>query len=535
MLFAVRSATALHRLLDVMPVFHGDHRIHRRFVLVPGSDFGVGALAALEQAGARTVAWDEAVASRYDLVVAASPKGRLELLDGPLVLMPHGAGFNKAVEEGGSADSASGLDPSYLMRDGRPLAAVHALAHGRQIERIAAACPRAARRGVVVGDPTLDRILTSTGLRDRYRAALGTGARRLVVVASTWGPESLIRRRPGLAAELVGALPYDGWQVAVVVHPNEFSEVGAYDLRLTLGPALDAGAVLARPYEEWGALLVASDVVVTDHGSAALYAAALDRPVVGAYDGGRELIEGSPMARLLGAVPAFGGARELDRVVREHRAGGVRAYTRGAFACEGESLERLRAEVYRLLGLDPPGYPAEPRPLPVPTGWGPAPGGPGAVPAAFAVRAAVDGRTVDVERYPAAAEADVDVDHLAAEDDLAGVRQRQSAALLYRRAEPADGAAAWAARTLAAFPGCRTAAVVRSPERFVVRRRDGEVYDVAAERRHRADPAALLSGVHAWLERGARPGGGGGGLGGSGEVWCVVGGRRVSLRLSPRP
>src|SRR5689334_12915949 len=48
-LIAVRSAGALHRLLDVLPVFEGDSRITTRFTLVPGSHFDVDALAALDR------------------------------------------------------------------------------------------------------------------------------------------------------------------------------------------------------------------------------------------------------------------------------------------------------------------------------------------------------------------------------------------------------------------------------------------------------------------------------------------------------
>lgn len=60
--------------------------------------------------------WSEARDDTYDLIVAASPKGDLELLRGPHVLLPHGAGFNKAIPSEGSADSASGLDPAFLRR-----------------------------------------------------------------------------------------------------------------------------------------------------------------------------------------------------------------------------------------------------------------------------------------------------------------------------------------------------------------------------------------------------------------------------------
>jgi hypothetical protein len=304
-LLAARSATALHRLLDTLAVFAGDDRIDRVFTLVPGSDFGVDTLAAIDHAGARTLPWAEACRTSFDLILAASPKGELGLLRGSRVLLPHGAGFNKTVRGEGSGDSASGLDPAYLTPGDRALAAFHALAHPSQISRLAALSPLAAEQAAVVGDPTLDRILASRTHRDRYRAALGTGARTLVALTSTWGPESLLRRRPGLAAALQAQLPLDGYQFALIVHPNERARLGALNLAESLAPALDAGLILPRPYQDWAAVLVAADAVVTDHGSTALYAAALDRPLVGAYDGGDELIPGSPMAQLLSRSPGL--------------------------------------------------------------------------------------------------------------------------------------------------------------------------------------------------------------------------------------
>lgn len=69
----------------------------------------------------------------------------------------------------------------------------------------------------MIGDLTLERVLASTSLRDRYRAALGTGARSLIVLVSTWGRESLIRRHPGLPARLAAQLPHDEYQLALVV------------------------------------------------------------------------------------------------------------------------------------------------------------------------------------------------------------------------------------------------------------------------------------------------------------------------------
>ncbi|MFK0118681.1 translation initiation factor 2 [Streptomyces sp. NPDC090994] len=548
-------------MLDVLPVFSGDARITRLFTLVPGSDFGADALSAIDTLGGRTVPWSEACHRSYDLVVAASPKGDLRLLRGPHVLLPHGAGFNKSIPGEGSADSASGLDPAYLRRTEHdaPIA-LHALAHPDQVATVAAVAPRAARRAKVIGDLTLERVLASSSLRDRYRAALGTGARELLVLVSTWGPESLIRRHPGLPAALAAHLPHDEYQLALVIHPNERSLLGTYELTERLAPALDAGMVLPAPHEEWASVLIAADALVTDHGSTALYyCAAQDRPVVSVHQGGGELIPDSPMGVLLDRVPRPVRAEEIVDALRTYRPGPGQAAAEAAFAPPGDAADRLRTEVYALLGLTPPTHPVPPRPLP-----SPAPAQ--RTPAAFDVHvettettdtadttnttattattpttaitatattttttdettgtATTDqttrpdtAPTIRITRHPAGT--GPPAHHLAAEHGAAGEQLCRSAGLLYRRPLPpsatpsatpvdlawtADG---WTRHALSAYPNCRSAAAVLPSGECLLRVRGHEhTYAVRAEPRAeggrivRLDPAVALSAAYARL------------------------------------
>ncbi|WP_018566407.1 hypothetical protein [Streptomyces sp. PsTaAH-124] len=569
MLLAARSAVALHRLLDTVPALSGDDRITRLFTLVPGSDFGVDVLAAVEAVGGRLVPWSEACARSYDLILTASPKGDLRLLRGRHVLLPHGAGYNKSIPgEGSDPDSASGLDPAFLLRadDGTGAApapvALHAVAHPDQVARIAAADRRAAGRAKVVGDPTLDRLLASRPLRERYRAALGTGARRLLVLVSTWGPESLLRRFPELPARLSARLPQDEYQLALVVHPNEHSLLGTYDLTERLAPALDAGLVLAGPHEEWASVLIAADALVTDHGSTALYYCATeDRPVVGVHQDGAELIPGSPMHTLLDRIPRLGAPdtapAAVEEALRAYRPGTGREAAGTAFAQQGRALRLLRTELYALLGLTPPARTAPPRLLPEPR---PAE----RVPTAFDVDTAVATGTgtgtdgvaarVRVARRPVGLGAPGD--HLAAEDGSASEALVRSAGVLYRRPLPAADASSgsawtadgWMRHALSAYPGCRTAAAVLAPDLFLLRTRTRassgaaeasgayavQVAPLAEDGRvTRADPAAAVSAVHAWL------------LGGSPDpdpvslalapvrLSCVIGDRAFALVLRP--
>ncbi|MFI0020120.1 MULTISPECIES: hypothetical protein [Streptomyces griseus group] len=530
-LVAVRSAVALYRLLDVLPVLAGDERISTCFTLVPGSEFGVDALAAVDTAGARIIPWDEARLRVFDLVLVASPKGDLRLLHGHRVLLPHGAGFSKTIRSEGSPGSASGLDPKYLLPGEGSRTTVHALAHPHQVDRLRAASAHHGERAQVVGDPTLERLLASRSLRDRYRAALGTGARQLVVIASTWGPRSLLRQRPELAAELASALPHDTHQLALIVHPNERARVGTFELREHLAPALDAGMALVGAHEEWAATLIAADALITDHGSAALYYAAVaDRPVIAACDGGDELIAGSPMARLLGTVPRLGPAREIHRALAAYRPGAGPEAAGAAFAEQGHALDRMRHLLYGLLGLTEPPGPVEPRTLPAvsPTTR---------TPAAFDVFLDRAGDRVRVDRFPA--HTGLPGNHLAVEYGAAGERNVQSAGLLYRRPlatgpGPLDAAwtaGGWSADALDRYPGCRAAAAVLPSGTSVLRvRENGRLLAVRAEPRIedgrvvRADPAAVLSAVHAWVVKREEP---------PPALHCVLGHRDFRVVVAP--
>ncbi|MEU6173632.1 hypothetical protein ABZ832_17135, partial [Streptantibioticus parmotrematis] len=533
-LLAARSAVALHRLLDTLPVFTGDHRITRLFTLVPGSDFDVDALSAIDAMGGRTVPWDEACEEEFDLILSASPKGELRALKGKRILLPHGAGFNKSIQGEGTADSASGLDPAYLLPNPEAEGVtLHALAHPDQVSRLAAMSPSAAERARVVGDPTLDRLLESWPLRDGYREALGTGPRHLVVMASTWGPESLLRRWPELPRELAAQLPCDEYQLALIVHPNEWALLGTYNLSEHLEPALEAGLILAAPYEEWASVLIAGDSLVTDHGSSALYyAATRDRPVVTSHRDYDELIPGTPMDHLLNDAPLLKSASALHEVLGSYAAGGGRRAAQAAFACPGEGLSHLRTEAYGLLGLEPPSLPVRPRALPSPTL--------GRTPAAFDVHAEllIDG--VRITRKPAFL--GPPGHHLAVEHGVAGERPSRSAGLLCKRAatdeatrrEASWTAGGWMGHVFAEYPNCRVASVILSREECLVRLRDLEnpyAVRVAAwsdgERVVHADPMAASSAAYAWLVAHPEP------LRDLTPVECLIGCHTFRMTIGP--
>lgn len=364
-LAVVRSVPAAGRLLDVVGLF-SDDRVGVTFTVTPGSASEPGVEPMLRAAGVDLLPWDEAVAGsgRFDLALAASTKGGLHRIDAPLVLMPHGAGHNRRVGAApGSLSSASGLDPSELVHGGRLIAERFVLSHSEQEDRLHESCPGAKGRGVVVGDPAFDRMLAALGRRERYREALRLDGRRLVVVSSTWNRESLLGSRREDVRRLLAELPQDEYRVALVAHPNVWSQHSRAQLELWFADEIEAGLVLVPPAEGWRAALVAADLVVGDVGSVTYYAASLGRPVLLAAFSTEDLDPRSPLLEFGSALPRLapgGVAEQVDRAVRMP----VPPVADLLIENHAESAPRLRALLYSLLELPEPERAAYYRPLP---------------------------------------------------------------------------------------------------------------------------------------------------------------------------
>lgn len=88
----VASAT---RLLDALGTLEGDLRIQVLFTEIPASAFDDGLSAFLEDIGAKVISWEQAVQTRFDLALSAGNSGPLHTINAPLLIMPHGAGYNK--------------------------------------------------------------------------------------------------------------------------------------------------------------------------------------------------------------------------------------------------------------------------------------------------------------------------------------------------------------------------------------------------------------------------------------------------------
>ncbi|WP_416974381.1 hypothetical protein [Streptomyces sp. 4F14] len=388
-----------------MELLRVEDGIEKYYTVNPGSAFADGLHEYLVSvAGSRVLTWAEATRRPFQLAVACAVHPTMRRLDAPLLVMPHGAGYNRLVSEStGDATSPAGLSRRELTHRGKVVPAAIGVSHPDQLVRLTDTCPEAVPRAEVLGDWCAQRIRDSEARRDHYRARFGvTDGRRLVVLHSTWSEHSLLGRHPRLPLDLVTALPADEYAVAAVFHPNVWARHTPAALLERLRAPMDAGLMVVPPHEGWRAAIVACDAVIGDHGSTTFYSAAHDRPTLLATTGLAELDPASPAAAFAGAAPRLDPSGDLYgqllRAEREYDPGVLRPVVDSQLADVDKSGERTRRRLYAFLegrGVSLPRQPPGPSPVPEPS---PERGVP---PMAYVVEGAVlsDG-SVEVRRRP---------------------------------------------------------------------------------------------------------------------------------------
>ncbi|MFJ5122172.1 hypothetical protein [Kitasatospora sp. NPDC088548] len=511
-LAVARTLTSATRVLDVLTLLRGQDGIHLYLTVNPGSAFATGLdgfLAGLT--GITVLDWREATRRRFDLAVACAVHRSMARLKAPLIVLPHGAGYNRLVTQStGDTVSAAGLSRRELTHWGRVFPAVIGLSHEEQLDRLRISCPEALPRARVVGDPCFDRMLRSLDGRDGYRAALGAvDGRRLVVVNSTWSEHSLFGRHPDLPLRLVGRLPADEYTVAVVLHPNIWAR---HDPAALLATAERSGLRLVPPDQGWQAALVAADCLIGDHGSVSFYGAALERHTLLVATGADELDPRSPTYAFGQAAPPLDPdgdlLTQLEQALAKPDRAALRPITDRSLGRQGQSARLLRPLLYSYLRQvdepdDEPRQPPYPRPVPLPTAL------PG--PTAYDVEGERRGTEVRLRRYP------VGPDHREARGSYAVSAEeptlalRHSAEVMARtevRAElPAER---WLADTAAQLPGLGVAVAALGKARHLLRLRGGLLLEAHAERPWGAatphlDPLLLGAAVALWLADGGDP------------------------------
>jgi hypothetical protein len=366
------------RLREVLPLLAEDFRV-QVVCSVPPHEFGHGVARFLERLGSVVVPWDDAVRMRFDLALAAGPRG-LEQLDAPVITMPHGANYLKRLV-GAPDPHVLGLARQDVVPGGERLPAAVVVPHRDELDALGRSCPEALPVACVAGDPVHDRIMASLPLRDRYREALGLReGQKLVAVVSTWGQRSSFGSRiEGLLPRLLAELPREEYRVVALVHPNVWSGHGPWQVRAWLGSGGPQAIAATPPEADWRPVLTAADWIIGDHGSVTLYGTLTGAPILLACSPEQEINPASPAAALAMTAPALSPARPLVDQLRyaaaEYRREEYAPIAARITSEPGRFNVNMRRLMYRVLGLGQPAHTPLTRPLPVPppldtwTGW----------------------------------------------------------------------------------------------------------------------------------------------------------------------
>ncbi|WP_234338424.1 hypothetical protein [Streptomyces sp. NRRL F-5727] len=517
-LLVVHNVTSAGRLLDLVPLFHDDFRVQLLVTSTGSSPFQGGVRELLDALQLPELPWEQALATPVDLAISASFGGELDLIQGKLSVLSHGAGYTKRLSRPGSGAPTSetptfGLSPEWLLSDGKPYVDGLVLSHPEQLARLGLVCAEAVPSAVLAGDPCFDRMLAARPYRDRFRRALGVrGGQRLVVLNSTWNPEGLFGSGggadvlPALLPRLAAELPADDYRLAAVLHPNIWYGHGPGQIRAWLDRARRSGLTLVDPVHAWRQALLAADLVLGDFGAVSYYAAALGTPVLLAADGAGVLDAEAPLAEFVRSAPRLDpNASLLPQVRRAITAHRPDPALTGLVTSEPRrSAELLRRHFYALMNLPEPPVPASLEPLPLP------PYGRGRVTAALRVRTRVEGTDIALERsagHPPGAAGDA---HLAVHEETRHAGDLDVADVVLRDGPTHDprlgGPGAWTEEVLRLYPHCSTAVYVTGPHTCVVRGRARGAFRLAADTRAGADadPAAYASALHAWWAYGGK-------------------------------
>ncbi|MFJ8282483.1 hypothetical protein ACIRA2_34975 [Streptomyces griseoviridis] len=361
-LVVVHTVIAGRRLLDVTRLLEGDIRVQLIFTQAPDV-FSNGVPEFLERLGALVLPWSQAVQTEFDLALAAG-HGSLHDLTAPVVVLPHGAGHNKLAPAASHGRTASppgvyGLSRQRLIRDGAVVPEAIVLAHHEELTRLGRECPEALPVAEVVGDPCFDRVTASLPSRALYRQSLTVEARqRLILVCSTWGPDSLLGQGWETLERLVAELPGDDYRIAALLHPHIWNAHGELQVRTWLAGLARSGLILISPHGEWAGAVVAADQIVADHGSVSLYGAMTGAPMLMAGRPDAKVDPSSPMAELMSFTPRLRPEAPMcPQIKRSSTNRHAVRYERVAARITSEPgrfARRMRALLYRKLRLRAP-------------------------------------------------------------------------------------------------------------------------------------------------------------------------------------
>ncbi|NUT97020.1 MAG: hypothetical protein HOY78_33865 [Saccharothrix sp.] len=362
-LLVIRNPTSLYRLLQMVDGLFAGQRTALKFTIDKGSEYARELRKYLDLAGCDVLSWRTATTTKFHAIIAAHAGSALHELQGPIFTVAHGAGYPRIVPETtGSQSSPTGVARSQLVHDGEVIPTVIGLSHPEQYALVERTCPEARDRCVVIGDPVADQLRASSALRERYREALHVRPdERLVLVTSTWGPNSTLAVDPDLPQRLLAELPLGRYRLALVQHWNISQAHSRYEVAQQFRDGTRCGLITIPPHRSWQAALLAADLVIGDHGSVTFYGVALGKPLLLASDGGCEVDPASANAEV------WRKARSLDldaplrpQVESALEDGGdpaLRAITDRVLGRPGEAKALVHRVLCELMGVPVPTTP----------------------------------------------------------------------------------------------------------------------------------------------------------------------------------
>lgn len=499
----VRTFTSAITTIDLMKVFDGDDQVEAVYALCPGSSFEHLAADWLHRCGIDLLPAAELARVRCDLIVTTSEKIDFTAFPPvPVLVVPHGLGFHKYVPDSDRPTTRlSGLADDASLATGRVTQLVTHPAHVRQLEAVT---EHVVGRTVFGGDVSFDRLRRSAIDRHSYRRDVSVEpGQKLVVLSSTWGPDSLTALGSPAVGRILAALPVDEFKIALILHPNVWSRDG-HNVRRRYRHHVDRGGlVVVDPRQGWHATLAAADVVIGDNGSVSLYAAMADIPLL-LLAFSSQVVPGTTMDHL---------GREAPRLVLEHD---IQAQVEAAIARRGQVdasslIARTIAhpdqaeELFRRLCYEKMGLPQPESELPVLAA--PTPVVEHQPVKSFEVRTRVDGTTVTARRFPAAVKTWCDrVEepwdrHLAACATEPDLTMRQNAAILVDDTDHGGSAFRRLGELHQTYPGCRLT-LVRADHGYRAAIRNGGHYELNSHQG--VDPLLLASALYALVVGGHR-------------------------------
>lgn len=367
-LILVPTMTAGTRLSEIVPLLEADHRVQTVYTVPRTHDRWHGLDEYVHGLGGIVLPWEQAVRHTYDLVLTASHR-EIEHVRGPMLLLPHSAGYTKSRrysrKAGGATRPTTGLDRELLTYRGRLLPSAIALTHDRELDLLRRRCSEALHTAVVSGDICLDTMVASRPFGANYRAALGVPPDRpLVTISSTATPYSVF----GQHLELYQRLVAEDCAVAAILHPSIWATHGRAQVLSWLADSIRAGLIVIPPERGWQAATIASDLVLGDHGSTTMYAAASGTPVLLATTP-PPLWPGTVSDVLVRNTFRLDHGRALGPQLRKAMTEHLGPNTNLANAMssrQGQAARILRSTMYRLLDLSEPARALPANPVPVP-------------------------------------------------------------------------------------------------------------------------------------------------------------------------